>query len=497
MLDAMFAVVDNVRSAITLIATVVAALFGTDRPAGVVAAQAGPPAALRLEPCHLRGLSEPLACGALLVPEDRADATSPRIPVHVTVVPAFVRDKAPDPLVVLAGGPGQGARTYGTLIPTAFQRVRRTRDIVLVDLRGTGDSGALRCPPEQPFALFRIGGDAGAAAIRCRDALRVNPAHYTHAAALADLHEVLVALGVDRVNLWGGSWGTRSALIFAARYPAMVRTVTLDGAVPMDLDFPWSYPVDAQAALDQLFADCAADTACAAAFPNARQSITQWLTLFEHTPPVVTVAHPRSGEAATITLTRAGATEAIRAALYSPSESSRLLALLDMAARGQVAPLIAAAERASNWSVDTMALGQTFSILCSEDVRLRHPPTTMPATLFGMAAIDFWIASCRNWPLGPPLEITADTVSRAPALILSGARDPVTPPARGDAMRRHFPTSTHVIVPGGGHNVSTLGCVPRLIAAFIERGDGSGLDPACAAAVMRPPFVTSLAGSRP
>ncbi len=196
-------------------------------------------------------------------------------------------------------------------------------------------------------------------------------------------------------------------------------------------------------------------------------------------------------------LTRAAATEAVRAALYDPRESSRLLAVLWRARAGDVGPLVAMAERASTWSIETMALGQTLSILCSEDVGRGPRPASLPVTLFGTTAIDFWMNACRAWPAGPGLAIDRTTRSDAPALILSGGLDPVTPPARGEAMRRHFPRSMHVVAPGGGHNVSSLGCVPALIHRFIEQGHGDGLDASCAAAIARPPFVTALAGGRP
>ncbi len=144
------------------------------------------------------------------------------------------------------------------------------------------------------------------------------------------------------------------------------------------------------------------------------------------------------------------------------------------ARRGDLGPIVAMAERASSWSVDTMAIGQTFAILCSEDVG-RHPaPLTSPDTLFGHGAIDFWVESCRVWPKGRGHSLSEQTVLEIPALILSGDLDPVTPPSRGEAMRKHFPNSLHVIAPGGGHNVSFSGCIPRLIAEFIDAARMAG-----------------------
>lgn len=470
--------------------------LGVVLTATVEGPRAEPP--LRLDPCHLDGLTEEVRCGALTVYENRDTARGRMIPIHVTVVPALIRDAERDPLVVLSGGPGQGARTYASLIARFFQRVRRTRDIVLVDLRGTGDSAPLKCPPPHGMlGMLAISDNPRDAAGRCLAALDADPRYYTHRYALADLHDVLQTLGYPRINLWGGSWGTRSALIFAATYPDLVRSAVLDGAVAASMDFPWSYPVDAQRALDRLFEDCREDPACHAAFPFAPDEVRQWLDTLERVPFAGTVRHPRSAASVEIRLDRAAATEILRAALYSPVDASRIMLTIRRSMAGDRAPLMAMAERASSWSVDTMALGQTMSVLCSEDVGRYPAPAAPAATLFGRFAIDFWLEACSVWPKGTSHDVSDRTILPIPALILSGDLDPVTPPARGEAMRHHFPNSLHVIAPGGGHNISYSGCIPRLIAEFVDRGGLEGLDSSCATVIARPPFVTSFAGGLP
>ncbi len=95
------------------------------------------------------------------------------------------------------------------------------------------------------------------AARTCLSSLDADPRFYTHHYSMADLRDVLQQLGYAQVNLWGGSWGTRSALVFSAAFPDLVRRVVLDGAVAVTMDFPWSYPTDAARALDRLISDCA------------------------------------------------------------------------------------------------------------------------------------------------------------------------------------------------------------------------------------------------
>ena len=346
-------------------------------------------------------------------------------------------------------------------------------------------------------SVFCPEGDPANLARTCLSSLDADPRFYTHHYSMADLRDVLEQLGYAQVNLWGGSWGTRSALVFSAAFPDLVRRVVLDGAVAVTMDFPWSYPTDAARALDRLISDCEEDQACREAFPSPREEISQWLADLERRPVVATVRHPRSAAPMKLELDRRAATEVLRAAIYSPLDASRIVMAIHRARRGDLGPIVAMAERASSWSVDTMAIGQTFAILCSEDVG-RHPaPLTSPDTPFGYGAIDFWVESCRVWPKGRGHGLSERTVLEIPALILSGDLDPVTPPSRGEAMRKHFPNSLHVIAPGGGHNVSFSGCIPRLIAEFIDANEWRGLDTSCAAAIARPPFVTSMAGGRP
>lgn len=458
---------------------------------------AGRSTALTLSPCHLDDLAEEVRCAVLEVFEDRDTAAGRRIPIHVTVLPALVRDPAPDPFVVLAGGPGQGARAYAPLVPRFFQRIRRLRDVVLVDLRGTGDSAPLTCATfPGTIAFLTIFEAPEASARRCLAGLDADPRFYTHREALADLQDVLRGLGYERVNLWGGSWGTRSALIFAAAHPDLVRTAVLDGAVAATVDFPWSHPRDAQRALDRLFDDCARDAACHTAFPHARDTVRGWLAGLDRKPFVGTIHHPRSAARVEVRVDRPSANEAIRAALYSPLEASRLVMAIDRAAAGDLSPLVAMAERAANWSIDTMALGQTMSILCSEDVG-RHPAPTAPdETLFGHRRHRQLARAVRSLAERPGARhhrrdrrarTGADSVWRA----RSG--DPACP-WRSDASP--FSGQSPHCGPWWRHNVSFSGCLPRLIAEFVEQGSWQVLDPSCAKAIARP-FVTSFSGERP
>jgi pimeloyl-ACP methyl ester carboxylesterase len=470
------------------------------------AADTRPVAPMMLTPCHLERLAEEVLCGTHEVFEDRDALAGRRLSIHVAVMPALRRSAEPDPLFILAGGPGQGARSFAAAAARYFKKIRRTREIVLVDLRGTGASGALTCArPDDERSLsegFFLDADAVA---RCRDGLAADPRRYTHINALADLDDIRQRLGYTRINLWGGSWGTRAALLYTITYPHAARTVVLDGAVSLAMEFPRSVAHDAQQAFERLLSRCAAEPGCAAAHAGARAGFEAVLTSLEAAERragklVVATRHPRSGAILQAAVTRDMIAEIVRVALYTPGDAARVLQMIRHAAAGDFGPLIAQALRSASMTTDDMAIGQTLSVLCSEDMPLVSGldfTRDGAGTFLGASYADGWRRRCEAWPLGKGLSSDRRATSPAPALILSGEHDPVTPPAAGEAMGLHFPSHLHIVVPGAAHNASFGGCVPELIAEFLARGSGVGLDAGCAARIAWPPAVISDAGTLP
>lgn len=474
--------------------------------AGLLAATAcgawptgGARASLSLAPCHIEGLAEEVQCGVLDVFEDREAARGRTIPIHVAVLPPLRRQAAPDPLFILAGGPGQGARSYAAALARSFRAVRRQRPIVLVDLRGTGASRPLTCLRGRdelealaagPFLYF---GESR----RCLAEIDADPRRYTHRDALADLDDVRRALGYERINLWGGSWGTRAAVIYALTYPDRVRRVVLDGAVGLQMAFPRGVAASAEASFNLLLDRCAHDAACAEAFPGAGVMVRGLVDSLAERPMRTRLMHPRTGQPVDVVLTRDSVAEIIRVALYTPVDSARIMAVVRRAAAGDFGPLAAQYVQSASVSTDDMAIGATMAVLCSEDLpAVAHTDFAAEArgSFAGSSYAEGWAARCRDWPAGPGIAVDRTGVSDAPALILSGALDPVTPPASGAAMARSFPAHTLVTVPGAAHNTSFTGCVPDLIARFL---DGEAIDAGCVDEVPLPRIVTGPSGGRP
>jgi pimeloyl-ACP methyl ester carboxylesterase len=415
-------------------------------------------------------------------------------------LPAFSNDPRPDPLFILAGGPGMGAAENAEMFKRVFERIQRNRDIILVDQRGTGESNPLDCKlpegkledlakvDEYPIAEFKA----------CLEGYDADPRLYTTPVAMDDLDEVRAFLGYGKINLYGGSYGTRAGLVYMRRHPDAVRAVVLDGVAPTDITLPVSAPADGRRALDLLLADCEADAACNERFPGFRKAVEGLLARLEKQPPRVQLQHPRTGERAEITVRRELIANILMGAFYSPLSSSLLPLLIDRAAQNDFQGLVAMAFAGEDLA-DLMSNGMFLSVICSEDV----PRVTAQdqARLAGDGFLGdmfrYRLQPCEFWPRG---EIAADyydpVKSDAPVLILSGQLDPITPPRWGEHIAQYLPNSKHLVVPGVGHGTMGAGCVPRLMSRFLDDGTAANLETACIEQLRRPPFFVSDTGPK-
>lgn len=482
-------------------AALAAALWGGCGLWGVSHAADIAPAALK--PCRLPGVEHEAQCGQVRRALDPAAPQGRQIDVHFAVLPAMARYKQPDPLVFLAGGPGQSAIALAGVIGGQFSRLSTRRDIVLVDQRGTGRSAPLDCPAVSPVQPLRLALDdtlARARLAECRQALQRLPhgdlRHYTTAVAMADLEAVRQALGAPTINLVGGSYGTRAALEYARQFPQAVRRLVLDGVAPPDMVLPQSLGVDAQAAFDALVQHCEAEPACAARKPGLR---ADWAALLQALPRTATLAHPVTGREERVTFTAAGVTGIVRGALYAPILASALPQAVGEAARGRFAPLAGLATALDAGSALRLSEGQHFSVLCAEDQpRVQAAQSAAAATpsaaitAFGDAARQTYAEVCRDWPRGqvPEAFYTVGPLA-APALVLSGGLDPVTPPRHGERVARALGTrARHVVVPQAGHGVLAIACVRDAAVRFIQADrddEAAQVRVDCARGVPRPP----------
>jgi pimeloyl-ACP methyl ester carboxylesterase len=455
----------------------------------------------RLRPCASADGPTDAYCGTLTVFEDRARQTGRRIGLWIVVLPAL-RPVAPDPLVFLAGGPGQSAAQLARQIRTAFRTVQRTRDIVLVDQRGTGKSNPLNCRSDAN-SLREMTGPIESdlqRLKRCLGGYDADVRLYTTTMAMDDLDDVRAHLGYDRINLYGGSYGTRAALVYLRRHGEHVRTMILDGVAPMDMRLPTFTARDAQRALDKLLADCDADARCARAFPELRARLRALLRRLEQSPPTVRIVHPRTGIAEKVRVEARVVASLLFSALYSPLIASIVPALVDDAERNEFQSLFALG-LAGEGTDDNMSVGMQLSVLCSEDAWRVTPAELQQATagtIFGSHLLDSQLEACEMWPRGVvEASYYEPVVSDVPALVLSGDLDPVTPPTWGEAAVKTLRNGRHITVPGTGHGVLGTACGQKLIHAFIERASATSLDASCVRSIRRPPFFVTPAGPDP
>lgn len=475
-------------------------LVGTVLMVSAACQGAASPVLTKLRPCALADGPPDAYCGTLPVSENRATKTGRTIALKIVVAPALRRDARPDPLFIFEGGPGGGAATLAEQRIPMFRRFQTDRDIVLVDQRGTGASNPLDCSDDRPGSDdddFRSLDDYPLDRYRqCLDRLQADPRLYTTAIAMDDIDDVRSYLGYDQVNLWGGSYGTRAALVYLKQHDAHVRSVMLDGVAPPDMRLPLYAARDSQRALDRLLTDCAMDAACSHQFPALSETVARlWQTLQQR--PHITFTHPRTGKPADVTLSQRLISAVIFQALYSPEISALLPRLLTDAADGQWQGLMALAFT-RDLPKGAMSDGMFLSVVCAEDLP-RIPAGAIDreaeGRFMGTTMFDTQMKPCEFWPRGVVADSYYSPVTSAkPVLLFSGENDPVTPPSWGIGVAEHLPNARHFVVPGAGHITLMRGCVPELVARFLATPDPQAIDGACLATLSRPPFFTSYTG---
>jgi pimeloyl-ACP methyl ester carboxylesterase len=464
-------------------------------------------AAPATQPCRVEGLPNELQCGVVQRPLDPANPKGVQIDVHYLVVPAMARNKQPDPVLMLAGGPGQSAIGVAPAVLSRLTRLNYRRDLVFIDQRGTGKSAPLQCEDDSKLPMVEVL-DMAAQARRldaCRAALVQLPhgdlRFYTTTIAMQDFEAVRQQLGVPQWNLVGASYGTRAALEYQRQYPDKVRRTVLDGVAPPDMVLPASFSSDGQAALDASLLACEQDTVCTAQYPQLRQ---QWAALLQGLPREVSVNHPVTGLPERFTLTRDLLLRSVRTPLYVPALTAALPAAIDAAARlGRFEGLSGLAGAVGTRKAMRVAMGMHFSVVCAEDLPRLAAATDKPGADFGNSDARFYAQTCQNWPRGAvPPEFFKLGPTRSPVLVLSGGADPATPPRHGERVAQALGMQDkslvqHVVVPQAGHGVAAVGCMNEVLFRFIDAPQSSAALPQDASCATRIPRPTVFVPAKP
>jgi len=405
------------------------------------------PGPLPLVPCGTR------LCGTLTVPLDRSLPAGPTIGVHVEVIPAGLPAyRGRQAFFALAGGPGDAAAKLGTLATSYFYDVAQTHDVVLVDQRGTGESNPLFCP----FAGL-VGYDAPPAWItaywsECLGALDADPGTYTTAVAMQDVDDVRAALGYDRIDLYGISYGATAAQYYLLQFPEHVRTVVFDSGTELDIPVFERWGTNAQQMLDTLFARCAHDHACHKTFPSPAKDLRTVLARLAKSP-----AHANS-----VTVTPAVFAVGIQQLSRDPSQAAMIPLLLRRAVTKGIAA-VAPSMQLLKPGFDTELM--PTAIECDEPWALRDA-TRIAALDKGsyLAAADVAAATvnravCAAFPTYHDVAGADGPVrSEVPALWLVGSGDPQDPLANVAGVKAAMP-NVKIVVGHGTPNAGARGGV--------------------------------------
>jgi pimeloyl-ACP methyl ester carboxylesterase len=456
----------------------------------------------KLTPCKGDDAPTDAYCGTLRVFENRETKQGRQIDLNIVVLPALSSDPKPDPFVFLAGGPGQGAAKMAKPLRELFRQILTERDIVLVDQRGTGKSNPLDCNDEDDSlkSLEMTEQDAIERLKKCLAGYDADLRLYTTNIAMDDLDDVRAFLGYDTINIYGGSYGTRAALVYLRRHGDRVRTAILDGVAPTNMRLPLFFARDVQRAFDRLIADCESDAGCNAAYPDLGRRARTLIARIEKDPPVVPVVHPRTGERGEVRISARVITNIIAMTLYQPLAASLIPALIVRAEQHDFQGLLALAGM-NDGGDPNMSIGMQLSVICAEDaprVTAEDSRRESEGTLFGAYVMSIQRQGCEFWPRGSvDASFYEPVTSDVPTLVLSGEIDPVTPPSWGEDVAGHLANAKHLVMAGTGHTAGGTTCGRRLIKNFIDAGSADNLDTSCMKTMTRPPYFLTPAGPNP
>lgn len=451
-----------------------------------------------LSTCEVDAYDGPARCGTVEVPEDPDGEGGRRIGLNVLLLPAPAPDslRRPDPVFILDGGPGQAASRSVDWVVEELADVLETRDVVMVDRRGTGESNPLDCPEGDrptPEAMLTPRPEGWIGACRRSLAERADLTRYTSPFAADDLDRVRRTLGYERINLYGGSYGSREAFEYMRRHPDHLRSAAVFAVTPQHERALVRSPRSAQVAMDRLLDDCAADRACRGAYPEVRRELREVTERLSEAPARFTMELPDGSESDSLDLTRGRWGSLLRSLLISPGGGAQIPYLIHTAHGGDWDRIGGLYVRLARGSGSAISRGLFLSVICAEEMARTPSSEIGPAatgTFWGPSWVQGIAEQCEDWPTGHlPDGWSAPPEGSTPFLLMSGWLDPIAPPAWARELTRWMPNARRVLVREGHHNFELDACGRRTLARFYETADPFNLDVGCIARSERPDFL--------
>ncbi len=434
--------------------------------------------------CKIADVKGRAFCGFIEVYEDHQKQQGRKISLYVVIVPSLIRPPSPDPVFLLAGGPGEAATNEVEFDSSELAQLRQSHDFVFVDQRGTGKSNPLQCnffgddPQSYLGSLFPI-----EKVRECREKLKdkADLTKYTTLDFIQDLEDVRQTLGYDRINLIGASYGTRAAFVYLRLYPNAIRSALLSGVSPPAQRAPLSYPKDSQRSLDALFNQCKRDEACNKNFPDPAKDLQSILTRFDKEGAIKTSIKIPGNKRNTVELTNSVFVERLRFMLYNNELRSQVPLLLHQAAMGNFEPFAQIAYEIGHEAFPSINFPLSLSVTCLEELQFIQPDEAKreaEGTFYGLGRYNDQSAACAEWPHREmPKEITTAVKFDGPVLMVSGSLDPVTPPHWSYDALKTLPLGRVIELPGETHHSGP--CVAKLATDFIEKGNSADVSKSC------------------
>lgn len=448
-----------------------------------------------------KGLTEDdVECGWLTSPmyPDGSKPGTVRLPIIKVL--ATTETPAPEPLVILLGGPGQNMSAvlplFGDDAPL-WKFMLERQDVILFDQRGMGLSEpSLECSIEEKMRNGTVESNlaVGVGLTRCGNELRANgidPAAFTTVTNASDLESMRVAMGYEQLDLYGISYGSRLALVAIRDYPESIRASIIASPLPLENNVFADQVIGFDAALKYVWDACAADAECAAANPDPAGALLKAVERLEAEPMVVTVTNPATGDKLDLPIDAMQFMQILYLGVFIGPIAPALPYLVTEVAAGDdtvlqtLAPFMVMPSQ--------LSMGALFTYMCQDEIpfepvaessRLIDDAGVIEPigddTFIGLGAQMYPLCRVWNFPASDPMQ-NEPVVSDEPLLIMTGSMDPITPPENGPIIAANFPNSQLVNFVAGGHDPAStaFGCSEDIITGFLN-DPSAPVDAACA-----------------
>jgi pimeloyl-ACP methyl ester carboxylesterase len=357
-------------------------------------------------------------CGQLVVPEDRNRANSPKIRLSVAIVAAATAQKKSDPIVWLAGGPGDDAITE---IPMAMAgKLNADRDVIFMSQRGTYTAQPrLACPSVDRWSedTLNVPADSAAAGkaysvatLECRQELAAKTSDlgaYNTLESAADYDDLRVALHIAKWNLYGISYGTDLALTYLRDHPAGIRSVAIDGVFPPSLAGGVAAWISAGAGINAVFNACRQQAPCRKRYGDIGATFRRLVSQYEASPKTVNVAIP--GQSGKVNVTISGGMLLQWTVSPGTHVAAKIPAGIDALAHGNPVPIVStwASLKMADGNSGVLGNGLFYGVSCGEWVPYeteqsvvaagRRAFPTFPASVLRNGTLPFMRENCGDW----------------------------------------------------------------------------------------------------